>query len=240
TLKSAARHSRVPAAAKRIGMDQTAWSQVDDYLTGTLVPEDAALTAALADNAAAGLPAHDVSPTQGRLLWIFARVIGARRILEIGTLGGYSTIWMARALPPDGRLVILEADPHHAEVARGNIDRANLGTRVDVRVGPALETLAAIRGEGGAPFDMVFIDADKANNSAYLEHALAMTRPGGIIVADNIVRGGAVADADNTDPRVRGVRAFFDRLGSESRLTATAIQTVGAKGWDGFALAIVD
>jgi predicted O-methyltransferase YrrM len=210
---------------------------VDAWITSRLVPADPGLDAALAANAAAGLPAIDVSPAQGKLLHLLARSIGARRILEVGTLGGYSTIWLARALPPEGRLVTLEAAPSHAEVARANIDRAGLSDRVELRIGPALDTLPDLG--PAASFDLAFIDADKANNAAYLDHALRLVRPGGLVVCDNVVRGGAIADGPDADPAVRGNRALFDRLASEPRLLATAVQTVGAKGWDGFAIALV-
>jgi predicted O-methyltransferase YrrM len=220
-------------------MDQTHWAAVDDYITGKLIRSDPALTAALETNAAAGLPPHDVSPAQGKLLHLFARMVGARRILEIGTLGGYSTIWMARALPPDGRLVTLEFDPSHAAVAHQNIERAGLSHLVDLRIGPALETLAALAAEDAPPFDLIFIDADKPNNPAYLDWALKLSRPGTVIIGDNVVRDGAVTDPASPDPRVQGVRSFFDRMSTDPRLDATAIQTVGAKGWDGFAIALV-
>jgi predicted O-methyltransferase YrrM len=213
------------------------WKAVDDYIVGRLVPDDdGALEAALAANAAAGLPAIDVSPAQGRFLHILAQIAGARRILEIGTLGGYSTIWLARALPPGGRVVTLEAEPAHAAVARSNIARAGLAEVVELHVGPALETLPRL---GGAPFDLVFIDADKRNNPGYLDWALRLSRPGTVIVCDNVVRGGGIVDGDADDPAIAGTRAFFERLGAEQRLTATALQTVGAKGWDGFAIAVV-
>jgi predicted O-methyltransferase YrrM len=211
------------------------WQDVDAYIEGRLVPADPALQAALAANAAAGLPAIDVAPTQGKLLNILARMVGARRILEIGTLGGYSTIWLARALPADGRLVTLEAVPRHAAVARENIARAGLGDRVEVRVGAALDSLPGLEG----PFDFIFIDADKPSNPDYLDWALRLSRPGTVIVCDNVIRGGRVADMGNRDPALVGTRALFDRLGDDARLTATAIQTVGAKGWDGFAIALV-
>lgn len=217
---------------------QDAWTRVDDYIADRLIPPQPALAAALAANAAAGLPAQDVAPNQGRLLHILARIVGARRILEIGTLGGYSTIWLATALPADGTLVTLEADPAHAAVARANIAAANLDAIIDLRVGPALDTLPGLA--GGAPFDVVFIDADKPSNPDYLAWALRLSRPGTVIVGDNVVRDGAVTDPDDPDPRVRGVRRFFDRVGAEPRLTATALQTVGAKGWDGFAIALVN
>lgn len=213
------------------------WQRVDDYIADTLLPPDPALDAALAANAAAGLPAIDVAPSHGKLLHILARMTGARRILEIGTLGGYSTIWLARALPPGGRLVTLEASAAHAAVARENIARAGLAGVVDLRLGRALDTLPGLAGE--APFDMVFIDADKPSNPDYLDWALRLSRPGTVIVCDNVVRSGRVADAGSTDPGVVGTRALFDRMAAEPRLTATAVQTVGAKGWDGFAIAIV-
>jgi len=215
------------------------WSKVDDYLVGHLVPPDPALDAALAANAAAGLPAHDVSPTQGKLLHLLARMIGARRILELGTLGGYSTIWLARALPEGGRVVTLESVQAHADLARANLGRAGLSEKVEIRVGPALETLSALEAEGGAPFDLVFIDADKPSNPAYLAWTLRLSRRGALVIADNVVRGGAVVDAASDDPRVQGVRRFFDALGSDPRVDATALQTVGHKGWDGLAIALV-
>jgi predicted O-methyltransferase YrrM len=211
------------------------WKRTDDYIVGRLIPDDPALEAALAANAAAGLPAIDVSPTEGRLLHILALIVGARAILEIGTLGGYSTIHLARALPEGGRLLTLEASPKHAEVARVNIARAGLADRVEMIVGPALEALPRIAG----PFDLVFIDADKESNPAYLEHALRLSRPGTVIVCDNVVREGRVADPFLDNRQLAGIRTFFDRLGAEPRLTATAVQTVGAKGWDGFAIALV-
>lgn len=221
-------------------MSQERWSAVDAYIAQKLVPADPALTAALAANAAAGLPPHDVSPPQGKLLHLLARMSGAKRVLEIGTLGGYSTIWLARALPEDGRVVTLEADPHHAAIARANIERAGLSDRVDLRVGPALDTLPALHASGLGPFDLVFIDADKPNNPHYLDWALKLSRPGTVIVADNVVRDGAAVDGTSPDTSVQGIRRFFDRLAAETRVTATALQTVGSKGWDGFAIAIVE
>jgi predicted O-methyltransferase YrrM len=212
------------------------WKRVDAWLAGHLLPADSALEAALAANADAGLPAIDVSPLQGRLLEILARMVGARRILEIGTLGGYSTIWLARALPPDGRLVTLEAEPRHAEVAKANITRAGLADRVDLRVGPALDALPGVEG----PFDLFFLDADKRSNADYLGWALRLSRPGSVIVCDNVIRSGRITDAGSGDAGVDSTRAFFERLAAEPRLTATAVQTVGAKGWDGFAIAVVD
>ena len=220
-------------------MSADRWAAVDRYATGLLVPVDPVLEAALAANAAAGLPAHDVSPAQGRLLELLARMSGARRILEVGTLGGYSAIWLAGALPPDGRLVTLELDPRYAAVARANLARAGVDRLAEVRVGSALETLPALAAEGGPPFDLVFIDADKRSAAEHLRWALELTRAGGVIVADNVVRGGALADRDSDDPHVRGVRALHERLAAEPRVRATTIQTVGAKGYDGFTLALV-
>lgn len=214
---------------------QQRWADVDAYLGDLLVPADAALESALAASTAAGLPAIQVSPTQGRLLQIFARMVGARAILEIGTLGGYSTICLARALPAGGRLVTLEADPKHADVARANIARAGLGDAVDVRLGRALDTLPTLTG----PFDLVFIDADKPNIPEYFQSALRLTRPGGVIVVDNVIRDGAVIAKDSADANVQGVRRFNDLLAAEPRVTATTIQTVGSKGYDGFTIAFV-
>jgi predicted O-methyltransferase YrrM len=217
--------------------DQDRWTAVDRYLADRLLEPDATLDAALEASAGAGLPAHGVSPTQGRLLELLARIQGARTILELGTLGAYSTIWLARALPLDGRLVTLELDAGYAEVALANLARAGLADVVEVRVGPARETLAALAAEGHEPFDFVFIDADKAGNAQYLAAALELSRPGTLIVVDNVIRGGAVLDGD--DASAAGVRRFFDLIAAEPRLHATAIQTVGEKGHDGFALAVV-
>ena len=216
-------------------LDKSAWAAVDAYLVERLVGDDTVLADALAANAAAGLPEIDVSPNQGKLLHLLARMVGARRILEIGTLGGYSTIWLARALPPDGRLITLEASPLHASVAQANIDRAGLADRVEVRVGPALASLPDVEG----PFDFVFIDADKPSNPDYLDWALRLARPGAVIVCDNVVRDGRIADAASAAADITGTRRMFDRIAAEPRLTATAIQTVGSKGWDGFAIALV-
>jgi predicted O-methyltransferase YrrM len=220
-------------------MDPERWSAVDRHVTALLVEDDPALEAALDANAAAGLPSIDVSPAQGKLLHLLARAAGARRVLEIGTLGGYSTIWLGRALPAGGRLVTLEAEPRFAEVARGNVERAGLGDVVELRVGRALETLPQLAAEDGGPFDLVFIDADKATTPEYFGWALRLARPGGLIVADNVVRGGTLADAASDDPAVVGMRRFLERLAAEPRVSATVIQTVGAKGYDGFALAVV-
>jgi predicted O-methyltransferase YrrM len=215
------------------------WDAVDDYFTAHLSPDDEALAAAVRDSDAAGLPQVAVTAPQGKLLQLLAQIQGARTILEIGTLGGYSTIWLARALPDGGRLVSLEYSARHAEVAVRNIARAGLAGLVEVRVGPALESLPKLAEEQPAPFDLVFIDADKANNPHYLEWALKLTRPGSLIVVDNVVRGGRVADADSTASDVQGTRAAVELIGAHPRLTGTAIQTVGSKGYDGFALARV-
>jgi predicted O-methyltransferase YrrM len=215
------------------------WSLVDRYLARALLPPDEVLEEALRANAAAGLPAIDVAPNQGKLLHLIALVQGARAILEIGTLGGYSTIWLARALPSNGRLVTLEAEPRHAEVARANVARAGLASIVEVRVGKAIDTLPRLVEEGCGPFDLVFIDADKPSNAEYVGWALRLTRPGSVIVVDNVVREGAILDAASDDPRVQGTRRLFEALAREPRLSATAIQTVGSKGYDGFVLARV-
>jgi predicted O-methyltransferase YrrM len=222
-------------------MTKELWSEVDRYIADRLLPPDSALDAALAANKAAGLPSIDVSPPQGKLLNFFARMIGARRVLEIGTLGGYSTICLARALPPGGKVVTLEFSPAHAEVARRNIAAAGVADRVEVRVGSALETLPLLQKEGAGPFDLIFIDADKANIPSYLEWALKLSRPGSLIVVDNVVRDGGVIDPSRDDDAdIKGIRRFFDSLAAEPRLSATAIQTVGGKGWDGFALVLVE
>ncbi|MFG2677698.1 O-methyltransferase [Streptomyces sp. NPDC048392] len=215
------------------------WDDVDTYFTTHLAPDDAALEAAREESDAAGLPPVNVTATQGKLLQLLAQVQGARTILEIGTLGGYSTIWLARALPADGRLVTLEYSGRHAEVATRNIARAGLGSLVDVRVGPALESLPKLADENPPPFDLVFIDADKGNNPGYLEWAMRLTSTGSLIVIDNVVRGGRVADAADTGDDVRGTRAALELIGSHPRLSGTAVQTVGSKGYDGFALARV-
>ncbi|MEV0846043.1 O-methyltransferase [Streptomyces sp. NPDC049954] len=220
-------------------MSEQLWTEVDTYFTDRLSLADETLTDALAASDEAGLPAINVAANQGKLLQLLAEIQGARRILEIGTLGGYSTIWLARALPADGSLVTLEYAPEHAAVARANLDRAGFAENVDIRVGPALDSLARLAAEGTEPFDFVFIDADKVNNANYLAWALDHTRPGSVVVVDNVVRSGAVQDAQSTDPSVIGTRAALDLLASEPRLSATAVQTVGAKGYDGFALARV-
>ncbi|HTH52824.1 MAG TPA: O-methyltransferase [Edaphobacter sp.] len=220
-------------------MTEKLWADVDTYLADKLIPQDERMEQTLAANAEAGLPSIDVSPMQGKMLHLLARVQQARRILEVGTLGGYSTTWLSRALPEDGKLITLELDPKHAKVAGSNLERTGLSSRVEIRVGQALDSLAALHAEDPEPFDFIFLDADKPNNPNYLEWAIKLSRPGTLIVCDNVIREGAIIDPEEKDPRITGTRAFFDRLGSHPRLDATAIQTVGAKGYDGFALAVV-
>jgi len=218
-------------------MSEELWAAVDRYIDDVLVTPDKALAAALAASAQAGLPAIAVSPSQGKLLHLMARAQGARRILEIGTLGGYSTIWLARALPAGGRLITLEADAKHAEVARANIAHAGLGEIVELRLGEALTTLPALA--HGAPFDLTFIDADKPSNPQYFNWALKLSRRGSLIIVDNVIRDGEVADKSSSDPNILGVRRMFDLMAREKRVSATAIQTVGSKGYDGLAVALV-
>lgn len=220
-------------------MSEKTWDQVDRYFSDLLLAPDPGLDAALEASNAAGLPAINVSPNQGKLLYLLAKSIGARRILEIGTLGGYSTIWLARALPADGRLLTLEADPKHAEVARRNIAAAGLSGIVEVKLGRALETLPRLVDAGEPPFDLVFIDADKPSTTGYFEWALRLSQPGTLIIVDNVVRDGDVIDAGSASQTVQGTRRFLDRLAAERRVTATAIQTVGTKGYDGLAIALV-
>ncbi len=215
-------------------MSDRIWREVDGYIEEQLVAEDEALSSATRDSAAAGLPAIAVSAAQGKMLHLMALAIGAKRVLEVGTLGGYSTIWMARALPADGELVSLEIDPRNAEVARKNIARSKPVARVEVRVGPALEALPGLRG----PFDFTFIDANKEDNADYFAHALRLSRRGAVIVVDNVVREGRVADP-NGNAQVQGVRRMFDMIAREPRVSATAVQTVGVKGYDGFLMAVV-
>jgi predicted O-methyltransferase YrrM len=221
-------------------MPEQIWTDVDRYLTDRLVPPDSALDAALESSAVAGLPAISVTPNQGKLLQLLARLQGAKAILEIGTLGGYSTIWLARALPPGGRLVTLESNPVHAAVARENILRAELDSVVDLRIGRAADTLGHLLAEGMGPFDFIFIDADKAGIPEYFDWSLRLSRPGSVIVVDNVIRNGAVADAASADASVLGVRRFFELLAADPRVSATAVQTVGSKGYDGFALMVVN
>lgn len=220
-------------------MTQTQWTAVDDYITDLLIPSDSALDATIQSTIDANLPKINVAPNQGKLLHILAQIQGANRILELGTLAGYSTIWLARALPPNGKLITLEANPKHAEVARKNIDRAGLSKIVEIRVGAALDTLPQLANEGQLPFDFVFIDADKANIPDYFQWALKLTRRGSVIVVDNVIRKGAIIDADSTDENIQGVRKFNSLLAAESRVKATTIQTVGSKGYDGLTIAFV-
>jgi predicted O-methyltransferase YrrM len=216
-----------------------AWDRVERYLDSALIGSDDDLERAAHQSDRAGLPQIAVSPNQGKLLHLLARSIGARRILEIGTLGGYSTIWLARAVAPDGSLVSLERDPRHAEVATANLTDAGLAATAQVRVGPALDSLEALGSEGGPPFDMVFIDADKRSSPEYLDWALRLSRPGALVVLDNVVRRGQVVDAASDDPDVIGIRRAIEAMGSDPRIDATTVQTVGSKGWDGFALGLV-
>lgn len=221
-------------------MSDTRWAAVDEFLNDALLPHaDEALEAALARSAAAGLPAIQVSPLQGRLLQVLASSVRAAKVLEIGTLGGYSTIWLARALPAEGRLVTLEVDPAHAAVARANLEAAGVAGRVDLRLGPALDSLRALAAEGGPPFDLVFIDADKPSYPEYFTWALRLARRGTLIVADNVVRDGAIADVTSADPNVQAMRRLVAMMGADPRVEATVVQTVGAKGYDGFAVAVV-
>jgi predicted O-methyltransferase YrrM len=220
-------------------MADEAWSAVDEYVAGLLAPHDEALDAAVRASGEAGLPSIQVSPPQGRLLHLLARAIGAKAILEFGTLGGYSTIWLARALPEDGRLFTLEADPRYAEVARGNVARAGVSDLVDLRVGPALDLLPALEAEGAGPFDLTFVDADKIHTPDYFAWSLERSRPGSLIVADNVVRGGTLAEADSDDPTTAAQRRLHEQIAADPRVDATTIQTVGSKGYDGFTIALV-
>ncbi|XSG74552.1 O-methyltransferase [Herpetosiphon llansteffanensis] len=220
-------------------MNQATWDAVDQFISDSLVQADPVLDSALQASADAGLPPINVAPNQGKLLHLFALMCGAKRILEIGTLGGYSSIWLARALPADGTLITLEYEPHHAEVAKANLAKAGLSNKVEVRVGAALESLAQLADEAIEPFDLIFIDADKPNNPHYLAWALKFARVGTVIIGDNVVRNGAVTDANNPDPAIQGTRQLFADLATNPKLTATALQTVGSKGYDGFAIAIV-
>jgi predicted O-methyltransferase YrrM len=220
-------------------MFQERWAAVDGYVEGSLVPADPALERALQASADAGLPPISVSPPQGKLLHVLARAQGAHRILEIGTLGGYSAIWLARALPPGGRLITLEANARHAEVARANLANAGLAGVAEVKAGRAQDTLPLLHGSGDDPFDLIFIDADKPGYVGYLAWSVRLSRPGSLIIADNVVRNGAVADPASKDASVQGLRRFMEALAAEPRVSATVIQTVGSKGYDGFALAVV-
>jgi predicted O-methyltransferase YrrM len=215
------------------------WKQVDRYFADALIPAGDGFDDALGANRKANLPAIDVTPLQGKLLELFVRATNARRVLEIGTLGGYSTLWIARAIPDDGLVVSLELEPRHAEIAKQNLEAAGLAKRVNLRIGNASESLAVLAKEHAAPFDFIFIDADKASYPEYLQWSLKLSRPGTLIVADNVVRDGKVIDPENPDPNIQGVRRFTEMLSAESRLTSTVLQTVGGKGYDGFAISIV-
>ena len=220
-------------------MTQNIWEAVDKYLDKMLIPQDSALDDALKSAEAANLPAIQVSSVQGKLLHLLAHILGARKILEIGTLGGYSTIWMARALPDGGRIITLEADPKHAEVARKNFARAGVESKVELRLGKALDTLPQVASDRLGPFDLVFIDANKSNMPEYFEWALKLSRVGSVIIADNVVRAGAVLDAESKDPDIQGIRRFLEMAGQEKRVSATALQTVSTKNYDGFAFLLV-
>ena len=220
-------------------MPEEPWKSVDEYLADLFIPEDSALAAALTESEAAGLDPISVSPMQGKLLNLLVQLTGARRILEIGTLGGYSTIWMARALPKGGKLISLELQEHHAEVARKNIERAGLGEKVEIRLGAALDTLQALHAGGESPFDLTFIDADKENIPGYFEWSMKLARKGTLIIVDNVIRGGAVLDAESDDVSVQGVRRFNELVANDARVTTSTLQTVGSKGYDGFAMVLV-
>jgi predicted O-methyltransferase YrrM len=220
-------------------MSQTLWTEVDNYIGDLLVPRDAALAAALKASEVAGLPGIQVSPTQGKFLHLLARLMGARNILELGTLGGYSSIWLARALGDKGRLVTIESNPKHAEVARDNLAFAGLSDRVELRVGSALEVLPLLAQQGRGPFDLIFIDANKSNMPEYFDWALQLSRPGSLIIADNVIRDGKVVEAASTDADIQGVRRFNEQVAAEKRVSATELQTVGSKGYDGFAMVLV-
>ena len=216
------------------------WKKVDSFFTDALIPADSALDAALDANRQADLPAIDVTPLQGKFLELLIRATCAQRVLELGTLGGYSTIWLARAVGETGKVVTLELDAHHAEIAQRNLENAGIASRVDLRVGPAAKTLEALIAEASEPFDFIFIDADKASYPDYMQLSLKLSRPGTLVIADNVVRDGQVIDPNDPDPNIQGVRRFTDLVAVEPRLSATVLQTVGSKGYDGFAIAIVN
>ena len=222
-----------------MGQADKKWVAMDDYIVDKFSIRDAALSAALADADKAGLPQISVSPAQGKMLMLLAKVQGAKRILEIGTLAGYSTIWLARALPPDGKLITLEYEQKHADIARANLDRAGFAKQVEIRVGRAIDSLPKLAEQKAGPFDFIFIDADKPGYADYLPWTIQLSRPGTVIIADNVVRDGAVCDAASKDENVQGIRRFNDKLAAETRVMTTAIQTVGSKGYDGFAIALV-
>jgi predicted O-methyltransferase YrrM len=216
------------------------WKKVDSFFTDALIPADPALDSALDANRQADLPAIDVTPLQGKFLELLIRATGAQRVLELGTLGAYSTIWLARAVGENGKVVTLELDARHAEIAQRNLDNAGIANRVDLRIGPAAKTLEALIARGTEPFDFIFIDADKAGYPDYMQLSLKLSRPGTLIIADNVVRDGQVIDATDPDPNIQGVRRFTELVAAEPRLSATVLQTVGSKGYDGFAIAIVN
>lgn len=218
---------------------QKIWAEVDRYLGDLLAPHDAGLAHAIQANQSAGLPSIDVPPLLGKFLDLTIRISGARRVLEIGTLGGYSTIWMARALPDGGKVITLELEPRHAEIARANFEAAGVSDRVEIRLGPALDSLHAMHQEGSSPFDLFFIDADKQSIPDYLDWSVKLSHPGTVIIADNVVRDGKVLSAKTRDPNVRGVQRFLELVAANPRLSATAVPTVGERGYDGFAVAIV-
>ena len=222
------------------GTEIDTWKKVDDFFTESLIPADSTLDAAIAANRKAELPPIDVTPLQGKFLELLIRATGARRVLEIGTLGGYSTIWMARAVGSEGRVITLELENRHAEIAQRNFENAGVAERIDLRIGPASESLAGLVAEAAASFDCIFIDADKAGYPDYLQWSLKLSRPGTLIIADNVVRDGKVIEPDNPDPNIQGVRRFTELAGAERRLSTTVLQTVGGKGYDGFAIAIVN
>jgi predicted O-methyltransferase YrrM len=228
-----------PAAGRAPQPDEQTWNQVEEYFDGALLPWDSGLERALKASQLAGLPGINVSASQGKLLYLLARAVGARRVLEIGTLGGYSTIWLARALPAGGRVISLELDPRHAEVARINIANAGLADRAEVRTGPALDSLEALGAAGEEPFDLVFVDADKKSNADYFAWAMRLTHPGSFLVVDNVVRRGQVADGASTDTSVLGVRRLVDAMAADGRIDVTTVQTVGSKGYDGLAIGLV-
>jgi len=220
-------------------LSEETWAAVETYVDGLLIPSDPVLDAAVAASEAAGLPDIAVTPSQGKLLYLLARMLRARRVLEVGTLGGYSTIWLARALPENGSVITIESEKQHCDVARANLARADLSGLVEFREGKALDVLPELAAEGLEPFDLVFIDADKENTEAYFRWALRLSRAGAAIIVDNVIREGKVAEAEADDPRVQGMRRFFEMLAAEQRVSATTIQTVGRKGYDGFTLAMV-
>lgn len=220
-------------------MSEELWTEAENYVDGLLIPPDPVLDAAVAASEAAGLPEIAVTPSQGKMLHLLARMLRAERILELGTLGGYSTIWLARAVPQDGVVVTIEAEKHHCDVARANVARADLASRVEFREGKALDVLPELAAEGLEPFDLVFIDADKENIAVYFQWALRLSRVGAAIIVDNVIREGKVTDPNSNDPMAQGVRKFLETLATEPRVTATTIQTVGSKGYDGFTLAMV-